>query len=140
MYSLFRFVFLFVFPFVDSQGSVIVVYHFTSHPFLIKYSFQQVVIDFERIFGLELKSIISDPTQIDDVRKRVQNLVYPIRTIDFSIFAFDNKENWDVIMGDFWAEVRYLEEEAKNYINASFGNLRYVTTTNGKGTEKDCLG
>nr|XP_049701305.1 dynein axonemal heavy chain 10 [Helicoverpa armigera] len=84
----------------------------------------QVLIDFERIFGLELKSIISDPTQIDDVRKRVKNLVYPIRTIDFSVFVFDNKENWDVIMGDFWNEVRYLEEEAKNYINQSFGNLR----------------
>ncbi|KAJ0174233.1 hypothetical protein K1T71_010379 [Dendrolimus kikuchii] len=84
----------------------------------------QVLIDFERIFGLELKSIISDPTQIDDVRKRVKNLVYPIKTIDFSVFVFDNKENWDVIMGDFWSEVRYLEEEAKNYINQSFGNLR----------------
>ncbi|KAM3960300.1 LOW QUALITY PROTEIN: dynein heavy chain at 89D [Aphomia sociella] len=84
----------------------------------------QVLIDFERIFGLELKSIISDPTQIDDVRKRVKNLVYPIRTIDFSVFVFDNKENWDVIMNDFWNEVRYLEEEAKNYINQSFGNLR----------------
>ncbi|XP_028025407.1 dynein heavy chain 10, axonemal [Bombyx mandarina] len=84
----------------------------------------QVLIDFERIFGLELKSIISDPTQIDDVRKRVKNLVYPIRTVDFSVFVFDNKENWDVIMGDFWNEVRYLEDEAKNYINQSFGNLR----------------
>ncbi|XP_063540762.1 dynein axonemal heavy chain 10 [Cydia strobilella] len=84
----------------------------------------QVLIDFERIFGLELASIISDPTQIDDVRKRVKNLVFPIRTIDFSVFVYDNKENWDVIMGDFWTEVRYLEEEAKNYINSSFGNLR----------------
>ncbi|XP_045502201.1 dynein axonemal heavy chain 10 [Colias croceus] len=84
----------------------------------------QVLIDFERIFGMELKSIISDPTQIDDVRKRVKNLVYPIRTIDFSVFVFDNKENWDVIMSDFWTEVRYLEEEAKNYINACFSNLR----------------
>ncbi|CAH0695759.1 unnamed protein product [Spodoptera exigua] len=84
----------------------------------------QVLIDFERIFGLELKSIISDPTQIDDVRKRVKNLVFPIRTIDFSVFVFDNKENWDVIMADFWNEVKYLEDEAKNYINQSFGNLR----------------
>lgn len=87
-------------------------------------SILQVLIDFERIFGLELQSIISDPTQIDDVRKRVKNLVYPIRTIDFSVFNFDNKENWDVIMGDFWREVKYLEAEATNYINASFGNLR----------------
>ncbi|KPJ04007.1 Dynein heavy chain 10, axonemal [Papilio xuthus] len=85
----------------------------------------QVLIDFERIFGSELKSIISDPTQIDDVRKRVKRLVYPIRTIDFSVFVFDNKENWDVIMSDFWKEVRYLEDEAKNYINQSFGNLRF---------------
>lgn len=76
------------------------------------------------MFGLELASIISDPTQIDDVRKRVKNLVYPIRTIDFSVFVFDNKENWDVIMNDFWNEVRYLEEEAKNYINSCFSNLR----------------
>lgn len=89
----------------------------------------KVLIDFERIFGNELKSIISDPTQIDDVRKRVKKLVYPIRTIDFSVFVFDNKENWDVIMGDFWNEVKYLEEEAKNYINQSFGNLRLVQMT-----------
>ncbi|XP_041985040.1 dynein axonemal heavy chain 10 [Aricia agestis] len=84
----------------------------------------QVLIDFERIFGAELKSIISDPTQIDDVRKRVKNLVFAIRTVDFSVFVFDNKENWDVIMSDFWNEVKRLEDEAKNYINQSFGNLR----------------
>lgn len=83
-----------------------------------------MLIDFERVFGAELKSIISDPTQIDDVRKRVKNLVHPIRTIDFSVFVYDNRENWDVVMSDFWKEVRYLEDEAKNYINQSFGNLR----------------
>lgn len=88
--------------------------------------FFQVVIDFERVFGMELKSIISDPTQIDDIRKRVVNLVFPIRTIDFCIFNFNNKENWDVIMNDFWTEVKYLEEEAKNNINNSFSNLRFV--------------
>lgn len=75
---------------------------------------------------MELKSIISDPTQIDDIRKRVVNLVYPIRTIDFCIFNFNNKENWDVIMNDFWTEVKYLEDEAKNNINNSFSNLRFV--------------
>ncbi|VVD00165.1 unnamed protein product [Leptidea sinapis] len=84
----------------------------------------QVVIDFERIFGNEMKSILSDPTQIDNIRKRVKLIVYPIRTIDFSVFVFDNKENWDVIMSDFWTEVRHLEDEAKKYIDTSFTNLR----------------
>ncbi|KAJ2948630.1 hypothetical protein O0L34_g7885 [Tuta absoluta] len=84
----------------------------------------KVLMDFERIFGNELKSIISDPSAIDDVRKRVANLIYPFRTVDFSVFAFNNKENWDAMMGDFWNEVRYLEDEAKTHIGASFGNLR----------------
>lgn len=74
---------------------------------------------------MELKSILSDPSAIDDVRKRVAFLIWPIRNIDFSVYVYDNKENWDVIMSDFWREVRYLEEEAKNYINQSFANLRY---------------
>ncbi|KOB63658.1 putative ciliary dynein heavy chain, partial [Operophtera brumata] len=83
---------------------------------------------------LNVHKLFDDPTQIDDVRKRVKNLVYPIRTIDFSVFVFDNKENWDVIMGDFWKEealsvlLKFLEfgmrESIRKQLSTKF-DLRY---------------
>ncbi|XP_039277456.1 dynein heavy chain 10, axonemal [Nilaparvata lugens] len=84
----------------------------------------QVMQEFYNIFNPELKTIISDPTQIDAVVKRVEALTYPIKKADFDIFQFEFKEHWDAIMEGFNNEVVVLENQAKHFIDESFTLLR----------------
>lgn len=82
--------------------------------------------EFYNIFGPELKTIISDPAQIDAVVKRVEGLTKPIEKTDFDIFSHEFKEHWEAIMTGFNQEVILLENQAKYFIDESFTLLRYV--------------
>ena len=88
------------------------------------YNVALVIQQFKKIFGPKLKSIISDPGQIDAVIKRVENLLTSIETADFDIYKPTCKENWDSIVESFYKEVRQLEKEAKIFIDESFKILR----------------
>lgn len=79
---------------------------------------------FHNIFGAELKTIISDPAQIDAVVKRVEALTHPIEKADFDIFSSEFKEHWEAIMSGFNQEVISLENQAKSFIDESFTILR----------------
>lgn len=95
-------------------------------PYLDPPILAQVIQEFYNIFGPELKSIISDPGQIDAVVKRVEALTQPIEEADFDIFSPEFAEHWDAIMAGFNQEVVLLENEAKYFINDSFTLLRLV--------------
>lgn len=79
-----------------------------------------VLQDFHNIFGPHLKSIISDPAQIDTVIKRVDRLVLPILNADYNIFDEFNKENWEATLSLFFEEVHFLENEAKFFLDECF--------------------
>lgn len=79
-----------------------------------------VLQDFHNIFGPYLKSIISDPAQIDTVIKRVDRLVVPILNADYNIFDEFNKENWEATLSLFFEEVHFLENEAKFFLDECF--------------------
>lgn len=79
-----------------------------------------VLQDFYNIFGPHLKSIISDPAQIDTIIKRVDRLTTPILEADFNIFDEYNHDNWEATMIWFLEEVRFLENEAKFFIDECF--------------------
>ncbi|XP_076380407.1 dynein heavy chain at 89D [Megalopta genalis] len=79
-----------------------------------------VLQDFYNIFGPYLKSIISDPAQIDTVIKRVGRLILPIQEADFNIYDEFNKENWEALMASFYEAVRFLENEARFFIDECF--------------------
>ncbi|XP_012151823.2 dynein heavy chain at 89D [Megachile rotundata] len=79
-----------------------------------------VLQDFYNIFGPHLKAIISDPAQIDTVIKRVDRLTVPILEADFNIFDEFNRDNWEATMIWFYEEVRFLENEAKFFIDECF--------------------
>ncbi|KAK3924935.1 Dynein heavy chain 10, axonemal [Frankliniella fusca] len=87
----------------------------------------KIIQEFRNIFGQELKSIISDPAQIDAVVKRVEALVLPIESADFDIYSRGYAENWDALMNSFSQHVKRLEEEAKFFIDESFKALRSST-------------
>lgn len=79
---------------------------------------------FKNIFGPELKSIVSDPQQIDIVVKQVEELVIPIEMAEFDVYDKEYKENWDMVMEGFNHQVKILEGKAKYFINECFKILR----------------
>ncbi|KZC13452.1 Dynein heavy chain 10, axonemal [Dufourea novaeangliae] len=79
-----------------------------------------VLQDFYNIFGPYLKSIISDPAQIDTIIKRVSRLILPIQDADFNVYDEFNKENWEATISLFYEEVRFLENEARFFIDECF--------------------
>ncbi|XP_076621651.1 dynein heavy chain at 89D [Colletes latitarsis] len=79
-----------------------------------------VLQDFYNVFGPHLKSIISDPAQIDTIIKRVARLTLPIQEADFNIYDEFNKENWEATMTWFYEEVHFLENEARFFIDECF--------------------
>lgn len=83
-----------------------------------------VLQEFHNIFGPDLKTVISDPGQIDTIIKRVDRLTVTILDTDYNIFDEFNKENWSATMATFYQEVRYLENETKFFIDECFMSLR----------------
>ena len=84
----------------------------------------QVLEEFYNIFGPELKSVIGDPKKIEDVVKRVDQLVKPIEEISFDAFSIKHMASWNNLMERFRREVVSIENEAKHFIDESFKNLR----------------
>nr|KAF7430111.1 hypothetical protein H0235_006509 [Vespula pensylvanica] len=79
-----------------------------------------VLQDFYNIFGADLKSIIYEPAHIDTIIKRIGLLLEPFKLADFDVFSPFNKENWEATMSRFNAEVSYLENDAKFFIDECF--------------------
>lgn len=69
---------------------------------------------------MDLKRIISDPQQIDNIGKRVERLVYAIENVDFDIFNPNLKENFEAMMEIFHKEVKKLDNEGVGFISQSF--------------------
>ncbi|XP_044581988.1 dynein axonemal heavy chain 10-like [Cotesia glomerata] len=82
-----------------------------------------VLQSYYNIFGPDLKSIITDPSQIDVIVKRVDELILPISNADFNIFNKLNQENWDATMAWFYLEVASLQKEALFLIDDYFKAL-----------------
>lgn len=80
--------------------------------------------ELKNVFGPELKSILKDKAEIDNIVHSIQRLVHPIQTVDFSLFMPDNKENWDVIINELYKEASVLEERCKQFIDNCFENLK----------------
>lgn len=79
-----------------------------------------VLQDFYNIFGPELKSVINDPSQIDTIVKKVDEMIMPIQNADFNVWTEFNKENWEATMDFFYHEVENLEKDAKFFIDECF--------------------
>ncbi|XP_051888343.1 dynein axonemal heavy chain 10 [Pristis pectinata] len=80
--------------------------------------------EFYNIFGPELKAVTGDPKRIDDVVKRVNDLVVPIEELSFDVFNIRHTQMWKLVMEDFYTQVQLIEGEAKNFIDESFKSLR----------------
>ncbi|EDO35852.1 predicted protein [Nematostella vectensis] len=84
----------------------------------------QVMEEFYNIFGPELKAVTGDPKRIEDVLKRVHELVKPIENVAFDPFSLRHLASWRNVMDWFHREVNAIENEAKHFIDNSFKSLR----------------
>ncbi|TPX37396.1 hypothetical protein SeMB42_g06902, partial [Synchytrium endobioticum] len=84
----------------------------------------QVMEQFQSIFGAELKAVTGDPTQIDEVVKRVEALSVPFESITFDIWNKRNQQFWDTLMQRFREQTAQIEEMARSFLDASFKKLR----------------
>ena len=83
-----------------------------------------VLEQFENILGPELKAVTGDPKGIDDVLRRVHNLMIPIETVPFDVFDRRFQTSWDAVMAKFHDSVREIEDLTKIFIDDSFKKLR----------------
>ncbi|KAI9009714.1 dynein heavy chain and region D6 of dynein motor-domain-containing protein [Gaertneriomyces semiglobifer] len=84
----------------------------------------EVMEQFYSIFGPELKAVTGDPQQIDEVIKRVENLVVPFESVPFDVFDKKYQTAWETLMGRFREQIVQIEDMAKQFIDASFKKLR----------------
>ncbi|TPX54389.1 hypothetical protein PhCBS80983_g05954 [Powellomyces hirtus] len=88
------------------------------------YKIAEVMEQFYSIFGPELKAVTGDPQQIDEVIKRVENLVVPFESAPFDVFSKHHQTAWESLMTRFREQILQIEDMAKQFIDASFKKLR----------------
>ncbi|KAI8825885.1 dynein heavy chain and region D6 of dynein motor-domain-containing protein [Fimicolochytrium jonesii] len=84
----------------------------------------EVMEQFYSIFGPELKAVTGDPQQIDEVIKRVENLVVPFESAPFDVFSKPHQNAWELLMTRFREQILQIEDMARQFIDASFKKLR----------------
>ena len=82
----------------------------------------QVLDQFYKFLGPELKEVTGDTQGIDDLLREVAML----KTDFQSRSLFDDKQqtNWESLMSKFKERVAQIEEKAIEFLNRSFRNLR----------------
>lgn len=86
----------------------------------------QIFVEFENIFGPYLKSLVSDPDEIDQMLKKIYKLVTYIVKIDYDIFNPGNLENWENTLELFYEKLAKIEKESMALLAECINNLRYV--------------
>ncbi|KAI9188096.1 hypothetical protein H9P43_002487 [Blastocladiella emersonii ATCC 22665] len=84
----------------------------------------EVLEQFYGIFGPELKAVTGDTQQIDEVIKRVDQLVVPIEQLPFDIWNKKYHPAWEAVLNKFREQIVQIEDMAKLFIDTSFKKLR----------------
>ncbi|KAI3386976.1 hypothetical protein SNEBB_002464 [Seison nebaliae] len=80
--------------------------------------------EFYNIFGSELKAVTGETTAIEDIIKRVNDLIKPIENINFPLFSRAEYTKWNFVMEQFLREVTEIENDCVQFINDAFKKLR----------------
>ena len=84
-----------------------------------------IVLDqFHKFLGPELKAVTGDSQGIDQVMRRVDSLILPLKNVPFDIFDRRYKTSWDAVMSQFREKVDEIEGMTETFINNSFRKLR----------------
>ncbi|XP_011184312.3 dynein axonemal heavy chain 10 [Zeugodacus cucurbitae] len=85
----------------------------------------RVFIQYENLFGHRLKALITDPSIVDDLMKKVYRLLDDmLSSVDYDIFRPGNYENWEHTLETFNRRLEGVESDAKAVIERSINTLR----------------
>lgn len=85
----------------------------------------RVFIQYENLFGHRLKALITDPSIVDDLMKKVYRLLDDmLSSVDYDIFRPGNFENWEHTLATFNHRLASVEADAKAVIERSINTLR----------------
>jgi len=87
------------------------------------YDITQVLDQFYKFLGPELKEVTGDSQGIDDLLKEVEALKTDFRNMK-SVFDDFNAPHWESLISKFKERVIVIEERAIKFLNRSFQNLR----------------
>jgi dynein heavy chain len=83
-----------------------------------------VLDQFHKFFGPELRAVTGDAASIDEIAKKVEELVEPLESVPFDIFSRVEKGSWDIEMSQFHKSVGEIELMTHTFIDTSFQKLR----------------
>jgi dynein heavy chain len=83
----------------------------------------QVLDQFYKFLGPELKEVTGDSTGIDDLLREVESLKIDFKNFK-SVFDDFQQPHWDSLVAKFKERVSQIEEKAIEFLNRSFQNLR----------------
>lgn len=69
----------------------------------------EIIMQFENMFSAHLKSIITDPEEVENIMKMVYSLVQLITCIDYDLFRSGNLENWMATIDLFKRKIAQVE-------------------------------
>lgn len=84
-----------------------------------------VFMQFENIFSNRMKSIIREPEEVDNIMKKVYQLIDYILTIDYDLFKPGNLENWQATLEYFYKYVGQVEIQSYDVLDNCIASLRY---------------
>ncbi|GAB0094127.1 Dynein heavy chain [Sergentomyia squamirostris] len=84
----------------------------------------KIFIEFESMFNARLKSIITDPEEVDNIMKRVYSLIDLIVQIDYDVFRSGNLENWMATLDLFRRKIQMCETQGKFVLDNCIDSLR----------------
>ncbi|XP_058811885.1 dynein axonemal heavy chain 10 isoform X1 [Topomyia yanbarensis] len=84
----------------------------------------KVFIEFENMFDHNLKMMISDPEEVDNILTKVYRLINHIISVDYDMFAPSNLANWEATLEYFYKGVEQVEHEARIALDQCIGALR----------------
>lgn len=83
-----------------------------------------IIIQFENMFSAHLKSIITDPEEVENIMKMVYSLVQLITCIDYDLFRSGNLENWMATIDLFKRKIAQTESHGLVVLDHCIDALR----------------
>ena len=84
----------------------------------------ETVEGYKKFLGPELKAVTGDAQGIEDVVRKVLNMVEPIETLPYDAFDRRYQVQWEQIMAKFASDKEVIERATRSFIDTSFKKLR----------------
>lgn len=84
----------------------------------------EIIIQFENMFSANLKAIITDPEEVENIMKMVYSLVQLITCIDYDHFRSGNLENWIATIDLFQRKIKQVEKSGLVALEHCIESLR----------------